>query len=47
MSKQYTNLTGQAVAFDFTSGAKTSARRQTSLLSRRTRRTERRSIRSL
>lgn len=45
MSKQYTNLTGQVVEFDLTMATK--PRKTTSLLSRRTRRTERRFARAL
>jgi hypothetical protein len=46
MSKQYTNLTGQAVAFDLTTASKP-ARKTTSILSRRTLRSQRRLTRAL
>ncbi len=47
MSKQYANLTGQPVSFDITSADKTFGRKTTSLLSRRTRRANRRNTRAL
>ena len=47
MSKQYANLTGQPVAFDLAATNKSSARKTTSILSRRVLRTQRRQHRAL
>jgi len=45
MSKQYANLTGQAIEFDLATAGK--MRKTNSILSRRTRRSERRLARAL